>query len=124
MDVIYLRMDDRLARTRGADGQPLGPGLLEAVRAGRVTLANALGNGVADDKAIYAFVPKLIDYYLGERPLLEQVRTYHCADPEQRREVLSRLDQLVVKPVDGYGGLGVVIGPHATDARAGRVCAR
>ncbi|MES1164325.1 MAG: circularly permuted type 2 ATP-grasp protein, partial [Verrucomicrobiota bacterium] len=113
--VIYLRMDDRLARTRGADGQPLGPGLVKAVRAGHVTLANALGNGVADDKATYAFVPALIDYYLGERPLLDQVRTYHCADPEQRREVMSRLDQLVVKPVDGYGGLGVVIGPHATD---------
>ncbi|MFL5305834.1 MAG: glutamate--cysteine ligase [Polyangia bacterium] len=115
LDVVYLRMDDRLARTRGADGQPLGPGLLAAVRAGRVALANALGNGVADDKATYAFVPALIDYYLGERPLLDQVRTYHCADPEQRREVMSRLDQLVVKPVDGYGGLGVVIGPHATD---------
>ena len=100
---------------RGADGQPLGPGLVKAVRAGRVALANALGNGVADDKATYAFVPALIDYYLGERPLLDQVRTYHCADPEQRREVMSRLDQLVVKPVDGYGGLGVVIGPHATD---------
>ncbi len=115
LDVIYLRMDDRLARTRGADGQPLGPGLVGAVRAGRLTLANALGNGVADDKATYAFVPVLIDYYLGERPLLDQVRTYHCADPDQRREVMSRLDQLVVKPVDGYGGLGVVIGPRASE---------
>ena len=113
--VIYMRLDDRLARSRGADGQPLGPALVRALRAGRVTLANAPGNGVADDKATYAFVPALIDYYLGERPLLEQVRTYHCADRDQRREVMSRLDQLVVKPVDGYGGMGVVIGPQATD---------
>jgi carboxylate-amine ligase len=88
---------------------------VEAVRAGTVTLANALGNGVADDKAVYDYVPKLIEYYLGEHPLLEQVRTYHCADPEQKAEVLARLDELVVKPIDGYGGLGVVIGPRATE---------
>jgi carboxylate-amine ligase len=115
VDVIYLRMDDQLASLAGADGQPLGPRLVEAVRAGTVTLANALGNGVADDKAIYDYVPKLIEYYLGEHPLLEQVKTYHCGDPAQKAEVLGRLDQLVVKPVDGYGGLGVVIGPRATD---------
>ena len=115
VDVIYLRMDDQLAKLPGADRQPLGPRLVHAVKAGKVTLANALGNGVADDKAVYDYVPKLIEYYLGERPLLEQVRTLHCADPEQKREVLDRLDQLVVKPVDGYGGMGVVIGPRATD---------
>lgn len=114
IDVIYLRMDDQLAQRPGADGRPLGPKLVEAVRAGTVTLANALGNGVADDKAVYDYVPKLIEYYLGEHPLLEQVRTYHCADPDQKAEVLARLDQLVVKPIDGYGGLGVVIGPRAS----------
>jgi carboxylate-amine ligase len=85
------------------------------VRAGTLTLANALGNGVGDDKAIYAYVPKLIEYYLGERPLLEQVPTYHCADPEQRAAVLDQLRDLVVKPVDGYGGSGVLIGRHATE---------
>jgi carboxylate-amine ligase len=114
VDVVYLRMDDQLAQRPGADGRPLGPGLIAAVRAGTVTLANALGNGVADDKAIYAYVPKLIEHYLGERPLLEQVPTYHCADPQQQADVLRRLEQLVVKPIDGYGGLGVLIGPHAS----------
>jgi carboxylate-amine ligase len=115
VDVVYLRMDDQLAKRAGADRRPLGPRLVEAVRAGTVTLANALGNGVADDKAVYDYVPKLIEYYLGEHPLLEQVRTYHCADPEQKAEVLARIDELVVKPIDGYGGLGVVIGPRATE---------
>jgi carboxylate-amine ligase len=115
VDVVYVRMDDRLLANRGADGRPLGPPLLGAVCAGAVTLANAIGNGLADDKAIYAHVPTLVEYYLGEHPLLEQVRTYHCADPEQREAVLARLDELVVKPVDGYGGMGVLIGPQATD---------
>jgi carboxylate-amine ligase len=115
VDVIYLRMDDQLARRQGANGAVLGPQLVSAVRAQTLTLANALGNGVADDKAIYSYVPKFIQYYLGELPLLEQVPTYHCSDPEQRDMVLSRLEELVVKPVDGYGGLGVVVGPRATE---------
>jgi glutamate---cysteine ligase / carboxylate-amine ligase len=115
VDVVYLRMDDQLDERSGADGQPLGPRLVAAVRSGTVTLANALGNGVADDKAVYDFVPKLIEYYLGEHPLLEQVRTYHCADPDQKAEVLARLDQLVTKPIDGYGGMGVLIGPRASE---------
>lgn len=116
VDVVYLRMDDALGRRTGKDGRIIGPQLLRAVRAGNLSLANALGNGVADDKAVYAYVPKLIEYYLGERPLLEQVETLHCADEEQKRHVLSHLEELVVKPVDGYGGLGVVVGPHATEA--------
>ena len=120
VDVIYLRMDDQLARLRGADGHTLGPQLLNAVRAQTLTLANALGNGVADDKAIYSYVPKFIKYYLGEHPLLEQVPTYHCSDPEQQSLVLARLDELVVKPVDGYGGLGVMVGPRATEAEIAR----
>jgi carboxylate-amine ligase len=114
VDVLYLRMDDQLTHRRGADGKRLGPALVAAVRAQTLTLANALGNGVADDKAIYAYVPKLIQYYLGELPLLEQVPTFQCSDPDQRAHVLSHLDELVVKPVDGYGGLGVVIGRRAT----------
>jgi carboxylate-amine ligase len=70
---------------------------------------------VADDKAVYDYVPKLIEYYLGERPRLEQVETFHCADDERRRFVLEHIDELVIKPVDGYGGLGVVVGPRASD---------
>jgi len=115
VDVIYLRMDDQLAHRRGANGAVIGPQLVSAVRGQTLTLANALGNGVADDKAIYTYVPKFIQYYLGELPLIEQVPTYQCSDPEQRELVLSRLEELVVKPVDGYGGLGVVVGPRATD---------
>jgi carboxylate-amine ligase len=115
IDVIYLRMDDQLAHRRGYDGSILGPQLISAVRAQTLTLANALGNGVADDKAIYTYVPRFIKYYLNELPLLEQVPTYQCSDPEQLALVLSRLEELVVKPVDGYGGLGVVVGPRASD---------
>jgi glutamate---cysteine ligase / carboxylate-amine ligase len=115
VDVVYLRTEDALAEQKGRDGRVLGPELLRAVRAGTLTLANTLGNGIADDKAIYDYVPKLIEYYLGERPLLLQVPTYHCADPEQRQSILGRLHELVVKPVDGYGGIGVVVGPHATE---------
>jgi carboxylate-amine ligase len=120
LDVLYLRMDDQVWHRRSADGKPLGPALLGLVRAGTVAIANGLGNGIADDKAIYAYVPQFIDYYLGERPLLEQVPTYHCAEPEQRMTVLERLHELVIKPVDGYGGLGVVIGPRASDEELSR----
>ena len=117
LDVLYLRIEEEaLLHSIGADGKPLGPPLLAAVAAGRVTLANALGNGVADDKAVYAFVPRFIEYFLGERPLLECVPTYLCADPDVRSFVLDRISELVLKPVDGYGGEGVLIGPLASDA--------
>ena len=116
VDVLYLRVDeDALVHTSGADGRPIGYSLRSAVAAGTVALANAPGNGVGDDKAICAFVPKMIEYYLGETPLLSTVPTYLCGVPEQRQEVLSRLDELVLKPVDGYGGEGVLIGPYATE---------
>ena len=115
VDVIYLRMDeDSLVHSPGADGMPLGPSLVTALHADTVVLANALGNGIGDDKAVYAYVPKFIEYYLGERPLLADVPTYLCGLPEQRAEVLGRLDELVCKPVDGYGGDRIVIGPHAS----------
>ncbi|WP_239164598.1 carboxylate--amine ligase/circularly permuted type 2 ATP-grasp protein [Actinoplanes palleronii] len=115
VDVIYLRMgEDSLVHSPGADGMPLGPSLVSALHAETVTLANALGNGIGDDKAVYAYVPKMIEYYLSEKPLLADVPTYLCGVPDQRAEVLSRLDELVSKPVDGYGGDRIVIGPHAT----------
>jgi carboxylate-amine ligase len=115
VDVVYLRIEDALSLRKGIDGKIIGPELLRAVRAGKLAIANTLGNGIADDKAIYSYVPRFIEYYLGERPLLEQVATYHCADPDEKDRVLGRLEELVVKPVDGYGGLGVVVGPHASD---------
>lgn len=117
VDVIYLRMDeDTLVHAPGADGMPLGPTLLAAIHSGTVTLANALGNGIADDKAVYAYVPQLIEYYLGEKPLLADVTTYLCGNAEQRSEVLENLPNLVLKPVDGHGGDRVVIGPRASTA--------
>jgi carboxylate-amine ligase len=115
VDVIYLRMnEDSLVHSPGADGMPLGPSLVAALHSGTVVLANALGNGIGDDKAVYAYVPKLVEYYLGEKPLLADVPTYLCGIPEQRAEVLGRLAELVCKPVDGYGGDRIVIGPHAS----------
>ncbi|MEU7904445.1 carboxylate--amine ligase/circularly permuted type 2 ATP-grasp protein [Actinoplanes sp. NPDC049118] len=115
VDVIYLRMgEDSLVHSPGADGMPLGPSLVAALHADTIVLANALGNGIGDDKAVYAYVPRLIGYYLGEKPLLADVPTYLCGIPEQKAEVLGRLEELVCKPVDGYGGDRIVIGPHAS----------
>jgi uncharacterized circularly permuted ATP-grasp superfamily protein len=90
------------------------PGLVNAARAGNVTIANAVGNGVADDKLIYTYVPDLIRYYLAEEPILANVDTWRLGDADQREEVLDRLDELVLKPVDGSGGKGIVIGPAAS----------
>ena len=102
-----------LLSSTGYDGSALRPGLLEAVTSGTLTIANALGNGVADDKAVYAYVPAMIEYYLGEKPALAQVPTWICAERAQRDYVLDNIAELVVKPIDGYGGAGVVIGPEA-----------
>ncbi len=117
LDVLYRRLDEQtLLDATGADGRPVGPAIVEAVADGRVSVLNALGNGVADDKRVYAYVPNMIAYYLGEKVLLPNVPTYSCADPHHLSEVLDRLDELVLKPVDGYGGHGIVIGPHADRA--------
>lgn len=117
VDVIYARMDeDMLLSSTGNDGALLRPGLLDAVTEGNLTIANALGNGVADDKAVYAYVPAMIEYYLDEKPLLPQVPTWICAERAQRDYVLAHLSEMVVKPIDGLGGSGVLIGPEATDA--------
>ncbi|HTZ94672.1 MAG TPA: circularly permuted type 2 ATP-grasp protein [Streptosporangiaceae bacterium] len=115
VDVIYRRVDDDfLDPLHFRPESVLGcPGLLNAARAGQVTIANAVGNGVADDKLIYTYVPDLIRYYLAEEPLLGNVETYRLGDPDVLDWALSRLDQLVLKPVDGAGGSGIVIGPHA-----------
>ncbi|WP_240487112.1 carboxylate--amine ligase/circularly permuted type 2 ATP-grasp protein [Actinomadura flavalba] len=117
IETIYRRIEeDELFGARGADGKVLGPGLLDAVARGELHFANAPGNGVGDDKALYAFVPQLIRYYLNEDAILENVPTYLCRVPERREEVLERIADLVVKPVDGHGGAGVLIGPDATTA--------
>jgi carboxylate-amine ligase len=116
VDVLYARMDeDMLLSSTGYDGHTLGPGLLEALAAGSLTIANAFGNGVADDKAVYPHVPAMIKYYLGEELLLPQVRTWVCAQRHERDHVLNHLGDLVVKPIDGLGGTGVLIGPEASE---------
>ncbi len=114
--VAYVRMDeDMLLSSTGRDGTVLRAGLTDAILRNRLRLANALGNGVADDKAIYCFVPQMVRYYLGEEPIMEQVPTWLCAERDQCEEVLSRLGDLVTKPIDGFGGMGVLIGPDASD---------
>lgn len=115
--VIYRRIDDDfLDPVHLRPDSILGvPGLINAARAGNVAIANAIGNGVADDKAVYPYVPELIRYYLGEEPLLPNVETYDLADPDQRALVLGRIDRMVVKPSDGSGGYGLLMGPTATD---------
>jgi len=90
------------------------PGLFNAYRAGNVALTNAIGTGVADDKAFYAYVPRLIKYYLGEDAILPNVETWQLSNPTERAHVLDRLDQLVVKAVGESGGYGMLIGPHST----------
>jgi carboxylate-amine ligase len=113
VDVLYLRLDVELADLVDPSGRQVGAQIVQAAARGSVSLANAPGNGVADDKSMYIYVPDLIAYYLGERPLLDPVPTYRCGDPDEMAVVLPRLDKLVTKPVDGYGGGGVLIGPRA-----------
>lgn len=119
--VIYRRIDDDFLDPDvfRADSVLGVPGLMRAWAAGNVTIANAAGCGVADDKAVYAYVPDIIRYYLSEEPILKNVETYSCADPAQRAYVRDHMRELVVKPVDGSGGYGVVIGPNATDDEIG-----
>jgi uncharacterized circularly permuted ATP-grasp superfamily protein len=114
--VIYRRVDDDfLDPVHFRADSLLGcPGLMNAARAGNVTIANAVGNGVADDKLVYTYLPDLIRYYLSEEPVLANVDTWRCGDDAHREEVLDRLDELVLKPVDGSGGKGIVIGPDAS----------
>jgi uncharacterized circularly permuted ATP-grasp superfamily protein len=118
VDVIYRRVDDDfLDPLAFRKDSTLGcAGLLSAYRAGNVTLSNAIGTGVADDKSIYPYVPKMIEFYLGEKPILHNVPTHMCRNSEDLKYVLAHLDQLVVKEVHGAGGYGMLIGPAATQA--------
>lgn len=118
VDVIYRRIDDDFLDPKAfrADSALGVAGLLEAYLAGRVTLANAPGTGVADDKAVYAYVPDMIRYYLKEDPILSNVPTYVCSDPVHKQHVLTNLDKLVVKPTNESGGYGILMGPMASEA--------
>ncbi|MGB8274510.1 MAG: circularly permuted type 2 ATP-grasp protein [Alphaproteobacteria bacterium] len=116
VDVIYRRIDDLFLDPEAfRSDSTLGvPGLMRAWKKGNVALANAPGAGVADDKVVYAFVPKMIRYYLDQDPILPNVPTYLCADDKERAYVLANLDKLVVKPANESGGYGMLIGPHAS----------
>jgi len=116
VDVIYRRVDDDFIDPLvfRKDSQLGVPGLMEVYRKGRLTLANAPGTGVADDKAIYTYVPAIIRYYLGEEPILPNVQTFVCWEPDQKKYVLENLGSLVVKAVNQSGGYGMLVGPHST----------
>ena len=116
VDVIYRRVDDDfLDPLCFRPDSNLGvPGLFNAYRAGNVTLANAIGTGVADDKAMYAYVPSIIKYYLGEDPIIPNIKTYLLTEKDARNYVLENIDKLVVKAVGESGGYGMLIGPHSS----------
>jgi uncharacterized circularly permuted ATP-grasp superfamily protein len=116
VDVIYRRIDDSfLDPLAFRPDSVLGvPGLFNAYISGNVTLANAVGTGIGDDKAVYSYVPEIIEFYLGERPILKNVPTWRCREPDALAYVLDHLPELVVKEVNGSGGFGMLVGPHAT----------
>ncbi len=118
VDVIYRRVDDEFLDplTFRADSMLGVPGLMQVYRAGNVTLANAVGTGIADDKAIYSYMPEIIRFYTGEDPIIENVPTWRCREADACAYVLDNLKDLVVKEVHGSGGYGMLIGPHATKA--------
>ncbi len=116
VDVLYRRIDDDFLDPQVFRSDSLlgVPGLMEIYKKGRVALANAPGTGIADDKCLYAFVPKIIEYYLGEKIIIPNVPTHVCAEPKELAYVVANLDKLVVKAVNESGGYGMLVGPHAT----------
>lgn len=118
IDVLYRRVDDDYLdpMTFRPDSQLGVPGIMDLYRAGKITLANAPGTGIADDKAIYSYMPDIVEFYTGEKPLLANVPTWRCAEPEALAYVLDHLPELVVKEVHGSGGYGMLVGPAASKA--------
>lgn len=116
VDVIYRRIDDDFIDPNAFNPDSLlgVPGLFEVYKNGRVSLANAPGTGIADDKTIYAYVPKIIKYYLDQDPILSNVPTYVCWDEKEKQHVMDNIEKLVVKPANESGGYGIVVGPHST----------
>ncbi|MGC1269706.1 MAG: circularly permuted type 2 ATP-grasp protein [Croceibacterium sp.] len=116
IDVLYRRVDDDyLDPLTFNPNSVLGvPGIMDVYRAGRITIANAPGTGISDDKAIYSFMPEIVEFYTGERPILPNVQTWRCADADSLKYVLDHLSELVVKEVHGSGGYGMLVGPTAS----------
>jgi len=119
VDVIYRRIDDDYIDPLAfrADSVLGVPGLISAYKAGNVTLSNAVGTGVSDDKAVYSYMPEIVKFYTGEEPVLKNVPTFRCREPDALKYVLDNLGDLVVKEVNGSGGYGMLVGPHATKAQ-------
>src|SRR5579872_7252486 len=119
VDVIYRRVDDDfLDPLAFRPDSTLGvPGLMTVYQAGNLTLANAVGTGIADDKAVYSYMPEIVKFYLGEEPILKNVPTWRCREPDHLSYVLDHLEELVVKEVHGSGGYGMLIGPAADKAQ-------
>ncbi|WP_170332492.1 circularly permuted type 2 ATP-grasp protein [Ruegeria arenilitoris] len=116
IDVLYRRVDDEFLDPLNFNpDSALGvPGIMDVYRAGGITIANAPGTGIADDKAIYSYMPEIVEFYTGEKPLLQNVPTWRCSDPDSLAYVLDNLSELVVKEVHGSGGYGMLIGPTAS----------
>jgi uncharacterized circularly permuted ATP-grasp superfamily protein len=116
VDVIYRRVDDSHLDPLVFDPSSLlgVPGIFDVYRAGRVTIVNAPGAGIADDKAIYSYIPDIVEFYLGRPPILNNVPTHNCRNPDALKYVLEHLSELVVKEVHGSGGYGMLVGPAAT----------
>ncbi len=116
IDVLYRRVDDAFIDPLNfrADSVLGVPGLLDVYRAGNITLANAPGTGIADDKAVYSYMPEIVEFYTGERPILQNVPTWRCAEADSLAYVLEHLEELVVKEVHGSGGYGMLVGPAAS----------
>lgn len=116
IDVLYRRVDDDyLDPLTFNPASVLGvPGIMDVYRAGRITIANAPGTGISDDKAVYSFMPEIVEFYTGEKPLLPNVQTWRCADADSLKYVLDHLPELVVKEVHGSGGYGMLVGPTAS----------
>jgi uncharacterized circularly permuted ATP-grasp superfamily protein len=112
LDVVYRRLDEERLTDAGGDPTPVGEALLPALKAGTLRCANAFGTAVADDKLAHVYVERMVDFYLGERPMLRSVPGFDLCDEDVRREVLPRLEELVVKPRDGFGGHGVTLMPR------------
>jgi uncharacterized circularly permuted ATP-grasp superfamily protein len=116
LDVVYRRTDEDRLTEAGGELTDVGAALIEPLSNGTLSCVNAFGAGIADDKLIHAYVEDMVRFYLGEEPLLRSVRTYDPCDEARRTEILDRIDELVVKPRSGFGGHGVVVGPHAEPA--------
>ncbi len=119
LDVVYRRIDDDFLDPLAFKAESvLGvPGIMRAYQAGNITIANAVGTGIADDKAVYTYMPEIVRFYLGEEAKLKNVETWRCREPDSLRYVLDHLGELVVKEVNGSGGYGMLVGPHATAAQ-------